>query len=189
MKNALLVHGWDSKESYYNPERPTNSNANWFPWLTKQLMVRDIHTVSIEMPRSFDPNYDAWKKELERYDVTSSTLLVGHSCGAGFLVRWLSENDKRVGRVVLVAPWLGDDPDREFDSTFFDFELDKEFASRTAGTIVIHSNDDTAQVTKGFEKLKNLPNIKLKVFEDKGHFCLDDLKTDEFPELLEEILL
>ena len=107
MKNAILVHGWVGKQEYYDERYPTASNSHWFPWLTKQLMIRDIHTVAVEMPNGFYPQYEVWKREFERFDITPETLLVGHSCGGGFLVRWLSETDQKVGRVVLVAPWIG----------------------------------------------------------------------------------
>src|SRR5689334_3595207 len=107
--NALLIHGWNTRDEYYDASRPTASNDHWFPWLTKQLALKDINTVSIEMPNGYYPEYEVWKHELERYDINENTALVGHSCGGGFLVRWLSENDKQVGRVILVAPWLGID--------------------------------------------------------------------------------
>lgn len=32
------------------------------------------------------------------------------SCGAGFLLRWLSENSVRIAKLILVIPWL--DPNK-----------------------------------------------------------------------------
>ncbi len=37
----------------------------------------------------YDPKYPTnsiWKKEFERFNITPQTVLVGHSCGGGFLV-------------------------------------------------------------------------------------------------------
>lgn len=56
MKNAILIHGWASKQEFYNPLCPTASNSHWFPWLSKQLMIRDIHTVAVEMPNGYYPD-------------------------------------------------------------------------------------------------------------------------------------
>lgn len=190
MKNAILIHGWASKQEFYNPLCPTASNSHWFPWLSKQLMIRDIHTVAVEMPNGYYPEYDVWKREMERFDITPETILVGHSCGGGFLVRWLGETDKKVGKVVLVAPWLGYGTDDEpFDETFFQFEIDPQIAAKTSGLTMIASTNDGQGVRQSVkelrEKLENLNYIEL---ENKGHFTRTSLGTDAFPELLEEIL-
>ena len=189
MKRAILIHGWPSKDEFYSPVYPTASNSHWFPWLTKQLMINDIHTVSLEMPNSYYPEYEVWKKELERFEVDEDTILVGHSCGAGFIVRWLSENKTNVSKVFLVAPWIGIDPIDPFDSSFFDFTIDSRLASRTQELTIINSDNDMEQVQKAVEKLRSaLSDLRYIELESKGHFTLSDLKTEEFPELLEEIL-
>ena len=95
-QNAILIHGTCNKVEYYSDEYPTLSNSHWFPWLSKQLLISDIPTVALEIPNAYMPNYTTWKKEFERFDIDSETILVGHSCGGGFLVRWLSENDVKV---------------------------------------------------------------------------------------------
>ena len=93
---------------YYSQDYPSLSNCHWYPWLQKQLLVHRWQPKPPEIPRVFELDYAAWVREFERYDITPQTQLVGHSCGAGFLVRWLSEHKAvKVGRVVLrVAPWL-----------------------------------------------------------------------------------
>ena len=190
MKNAILIHGWNTKDEYYDPKRPTASNDHWFPWLTKQLVLKDINTVSIEMPNGYYPEYQVWKRELQRYDIGEQTLLVGHSCGAGFLVRWLSETDMKVGKVVLVAPWLGLGASAEtFDMNFFDFEIDPDIAQKTAGLVVFISDDDYKNVVNSTKILRDkLVGANFRDFKGKGHFIRSSLGTEEFPELLEELL-
>ena len=100
MKNAIIIHGKPGKEEYYSDKYPSASNFQWLPWLQKQLLIQDIFAVTPEMPRAYEPVYEAWKKEFERHEVTSETVLVGHSCGGGFLIRWLSEHpDVKTGKV------------------------------------------------------------------------------------------
>ena len=107
MKNAIIIHGKPGKEEYYSDKYPSASNFQWLPWLQKQLLMRDIFAVTPEMPRPYEPEYKTWKREFERHEVTSETVLVGHSCGGGFLIRWLSEHpDVKTGKVFLVAPHL-----------------------------------------------------------------------------------
>lgn len=94
-RNAILVHGTCNKEEYYSEKYPTPSNSHWFPWLSKQLIILDIPTVAVEIPDSYMPDYSVWKREFERFNINSETILIGHSCGGGFLVRWLSENKNK----------------------------------------------------------------------------------------------
>lgn len=85
---------------------------------------------------AFDRNWPVWQKEVERFEITADTILVGHSTGAGFIVKYLSTHSElKVGKVVLVAPWL--DPDREHTKNFFDdFEIDPNLVLRTKGISV-----------------------------------------------------
>ena len=189
MKSAILVHGWANKNEFYDLRYPTPRNSHWFPWLTKQLMTKGIHTNAVEMPNSFYPQYELWKKEFERFDTDDETILVGHSCGGGFLVRWLSENDVKVGKVVLVAPWMGIRPDQEFDESFFDFTIDQNLANKTKSLTIFNSSNDISEIQDSVKLLKeSLNNIKSIELENKGHFTLKGLGAEEFPELLKEIL-
>jgi predicted alpha/beta hydrolase family esterase len=135
----------------------------------------------------FAPVYDDWKREFERFDVTPETILVGHSCGGGFLVRWLSENDGRVGNVVLVAPWT--DPNRLFTGGFFDFEIDPALTSKAKKITIFNSTDDDKWIHKTVQILRDkIEGIGYKEFSDMGHFVEETMKTRQFPELLEEVL-
>lgn len=188
MKNAIILHGKPGKKEYYDPKFPSASNYHWIPWLQKQLLINEIDAQTPEVFHAYKPDYSVWKREFERYDITPKTTLVGHSCGGGFLVRWLSENKNiAVGKVILVAPWL--DPDRENTTDFFDFEIDPELVSRTESFTVFYSEDDDKPILKTIEIIRNkIPTTKFKVFQEYGHFTHNDMKTNEFPELLKAIL-
>lgn len=191
MPNALLVHGWGKRDEFYDDSHPTASNSHWLPWLSKQLMIRDIHTVAIEMPHSYYPEYVVWKRELERFDINEDTMLVGHSCGGGFLVRWLTEYSGKVGKLVLVAPWLGMGADPEMiDPTFFEFDIDSTLSSKTVrGLTIVSSRDDMDTVKQSIERLRSeLDDCKIVELDGKGHFTYSSLGGPEFPELLKEIV-
>ncbi len=187
MKNAIILHGGPSKKEYYDPDAPSMSNAHWIPWLQAQLLKADIPTATPEVPWSFDRNWKVWQKEVERYDIGPETILIGHSTGAGFFIKYLSINKNlKVGKVVLVAPWL--DPDREHTKNFFDdFEIDPEFPSRTGGVAIFNSDNDQDSVQKTVKIVRDtVKNIKYVEFHNYGHFIYEDMKTLKFPELLEE---
>lgn len=183
MKRAILIHGFNDESEYRDTSRPAPSNDHWFPWLQRQLLLRGIETQTPEMPGFYEPHYEAWKEMLDRFAPDEEAILVGHSLGGGFLVRWLSENKQKVGKVVLVAPWL--DPNKVIDPEFFNFDIDGTIAEKTAGLTIMYSTDDDPEILATIELLKSkLSNVDFQEFEGKGHFVLNSLKTDKFPELL-----
>lgn len=184
MSTAIILHGKPSKESYYSSERDSQSNSHWLPWLQRELCIRDILAQTPEMPAPYNPSYEQWRQEFERQVVDESTILVGHSCGAGFLVRWLSESRQAVKKLVLVAPWL--DPTQQHGG-LFDFAIDTELEAKTgAGIDILHSIDDGEEMQATVSLLrKHLPAVRYHEFTNYGHFCFRDMNTREFPELLE----
>jgi len=188
MKNAIILHGRPSKAEYYGEQFPSMSNAHWIPWLQAQLLKRNIAAATPEIPMAFEPRWDIWVKEVERFEIGPESILVGHSTGAGFWVRWLSDNPKqKVGRVVLVAPYL--DVEKESIPEFFDFKIDKNMASRTKGLTIFHSDDDDSEMQSSAKLLRTeLKNINYREFHNYGHFTHKTLPDDKFPELLEECL-
>ncbi|MCA9347947.1 alpha/beta hydrolase [Candidatus Saccharibacteria bacterium] len=187
MKNAILLHGKPGKEEYYDPQFPSASNYHWFPWLQKQLIVNDIKADTPEVPLAYDPQWELWVKEVERYEFTPETILVGHSCGGGFWTRYLSERkDLRVGKVVLVAPSLG--YSGWGDKFFEDFTMDTELVSRTGGITIFNSDNDDEGIQRAVKEIRQkIPGIEYREFH-LGHFTANDMQTSEFPELLDECL-
>lgn len=187
MKNAIIVHGMPSKEEYLNPDNLSASHNHWFPWIQRQLILQGILTQTPEMPMPYDAKYNEWASVFGQYKLDEDTILVGHSLGAGFLIRFLSENNVKVGRVVLVAPWL--DPNKELESTFFDFDIASNLASKTKDLTVFISDDDDQEELTSVEFLKNtVLGLRIKEFTGKGHFIFQHMGKNEFPELLEYIL-
>lgn len=104
MKNAIILHGKPSQKEYYDSKIPSSSNKHWIPWLQKQLIVNDIKADTPDVPHAHDPQWDLWVKEVERFEIGPETILVGHSCGAGFWIKYLSLNKTlKVGKVILVG--------------------------------------------------------------------------------------
>lgn len=183
MKNAILIHGTCDSEEYFNDEYPSLSNSHWFPWLQKQLLIKGVYAQTPEMPDAFMPDYNKWKKEFERFDVNENTVLVGHSCGGGFLLRWLTENKVKIDKLILVAPWL--DPNRSKTTDYFDFEIDQNLNSRVNKIHIFVSENDDGDVLRSVEMIeKSLLGAELHKYKDMGHFTFGAMKTVEFPDLL-----
>ncbi len=187
-KRAVILHGKPGRDEYFDASEPSSSNRHWIPWLQKQLLTRGYDAQAPEVVDSYAPDYTIWSREFERHLVDSPMVLVGHSCGGGFLVRWLSEHpDVSVDTLVLVAPWF--DPNREDTTTFFDFEIDPSLADRVEHFHLFTSSDDGEDIHISENRIVDqLPNIEVHQYDNMGHFCFRDLGTDAFPDLLNAVL-
>ncbi len=186
MKTAIILHGMPSKKEYFNSQSPAQSNKHWLPWLQKQLILKGILAQTPELPKPYKPVYEKWRSVFERFPINRDTILVGHSCGAGFLVKWLSENKIKVNKVALVAPFLVSTPKEKVE--FLNFKIDQDLVKKTKGLMVFYSEDDEKSVLQRVEKLRSLKGIQIKKFKNKRHFCFEDMKTEKFPELRDFLL-
>lgn len=187
MRNAIILHGQPGKEEYYDPDRPSMSNAHWIGWLQGQLLKNDIAAATPEVPLAYDPQWELWKQEVERFDIKPDTILVGHSRGGDFWLKYLSENkDLKVGKVVLVAPSLGFLSKN--GNAFGKFELDPKLVSRTDGITIFNSDNDSESILQSVDVIrKTITDIGYKEFHLK-HFTYGSMGTEKFPELLDELL-
>jgi hypothetical protein len=183
MKKALILPGTCDESEYFNSDFPSLSNSHWFPWLQKELLIKGIFTQALEMPDAYNPDYDKWKNEFEKFGIDENTILIGHSCGGGFLLRWLTENKIKIDKLILVAPWL--DPNREKTIDFFNFSIDPQIQEITKEIHIFVSTNDETDILQSIETIKKaLPQAQLHEFKNMGHFTYEDMGKKEFPELL-----
>ena len=188
MKTAIILHGMSDKENYFDSKADSQSNSHWLPWLQQQLNINEVLSQTPEMPEPYNPSYEKWKEVFEQFKINENTSLIGHSCGGGFIVRFLSENNIKVGKVVLVAPWINSQ--REDDITMFDdLRIDENLINKTTGITIFSSSNDDQAIKNSISVLESaIKGVKVVRFDNYGHFCIGDMKTREFPELLKEVL-
>lgn len=186
MTNVIILHGKPDEWEFYDPAVPMVADDHWYPWLQKQLLIKDVEAMRPQVSRAFEAKYEDWVREVEHYDINENTILVGHSCGGGFFLRYLSENPLvRIKKLILVAPWL--DPLKFMPKTFgfdlFEFERDPQLFDRVDEHVVFHSDDDMESIQLTLAEVKQTwPHINIREFHERQHFC-----DPEFPELLEEV--
>ena len=122
------------------------------------------------MPNATNAFYEEWKIYFDKIIslLDDGTVFVGHSLGALFLIKYLSENfvSKKIDSLFLVAA--------PFDSGGSEETLGS-FAWTTK------MNGLKKQVNAKLYK-EILPLASVKTFEDRGHF-----NQEEFPELVQDI--
>jgi predicted alpha/beta hydrolase family esterase len=185
VERAIIVHGKPTQERYENPRLPKPHRANWLPWVGQQLTAQGVTVDIPAMPEPYAPDYQKWLSKIDPFDISPGTALIGHSTGAEFILRMLSQDlkDSTVGPVILVAPWR-DDSGKYGD--FSDYELDDNLVARTQGlTIMVSSNDTQRIQDRAYGLESQLPGAELMCFSSFGHFMTGNaMPGPEFPELL-----
>lgn len=199
-QQVIFIHDgemFDSYEKYltylqedmaFDPHKDVERNKRWNRQLGNEL-GDDFDYVFPAMPNKYNAKYDEWKiwfeKVLDYAD--DSFILIGHSLGGTFLIKYLSENkiSKKIEKLFLISSVISD-PDHQryqLDTFSVNKNLIKNISDRADQIILIHSKDDEEVPFCNFEELSEfLPNAKTITFEDRGHFM-----GTEFSELIEEI--
>lgn len=163
------------RHEYFEMDFPSPSNAHWIPWLQQKFLRSGVLCQTLEMPAPYNPVYSAWAQTFSQAHLNENSVLVAHSAGAGFILKWLHEHqDAKLSKLVLIAPWR--DPARRFDD-FALCDLAPTLSDRIGEIHIFYSSDETVEgVKQSVEEIMNAyPNAKLHSYADKGHFCLNDL--------------
>jgi len=184
MKNVIIIHGCSStpeEEVEYDPAK------HWMPWVRDALISHGVPTVLPRMPESWAPDYGKWKTEFEKQEINEQTVLIGHSCGCAFLVRWLGDSKRNVDKLILVAPWkIG--TSNEAKKKFYDYPIDGTIKSRVNKMVMFTARNEERDGKKSLEIFKNALGGKVIELEGRGHHTEEDMETGEFPELFAEVI-
>ncbi len=194
-QQVLIVHGGDTFATYNDYlfflktkdiDLEKLQYKNWKETISKDL-GNNYQVITPHMPSKNNAKYLEWKIWFEKFIpfLKDNIILVGHSLGGIFLIKYLSENifPKKINAVFLIsAPY----DDNVSDYSLADFVLAQslEQFQKQAGQIFLYnSKDDPVVNFSDFEKYaKALPNATQRIFTDKGHF-----NQENFPELAADI--
>jgi predicted alpha/beta hydrolase family esterase len=187
MANCIIIHGCPDNIPSEKDEQTRTYNKHWIKWLKAQLEGQGVQAMTPAMPKPWAPDYQAYAAEFEKLEVTKDTVLVGHSCGCAFLVRWLGESKRKIKKLVLVAPWKIPDGLDESRVKFYTYEIEPGIKDRVGSVTVFTSDDEEPDGQKSAEIFHQELGGRLTTLAKHGHYTLDDMGTDEFPELLAEV--
>lgn len=193
-KQIVVIHGgsaFDTYEEflqYLGGKEVTLEKLKAKGWkqYLGEVLGNEYDVLTPQMPNSQNAKYLEWKIWFEKIIplLDESVVLIGHSLGGIFIVKYLSENifPKKIKATFLVGtPYTTKD-----DHPLADFIISNDLNSleKQAGKIFIyHSKDDKVVKYKNCEAFqKSLPNAFIRTFENRGHF-----NDETFPEIVEDI--
>jgi len=185
--NCIIIHGCPSDKERAMAALRTY-DKHWMPWIKRKLSSRNIKTEIPLMPSPWEPDYDKFKEEFEKYEVNDESILVGHSCGCAFLVKWLGETKRKIKKLILVAPWKINDEGDEFREKFYNYPIDETIKDRVNEIVMFTADDEEEDGKKSLKMFQGVLGGKIIELKGHGHYTQGDMGTEEFPELLEEIV-
>ena len=187
MKNCIIVHGSPSRDKRNDDNYIPDNNKHWMPWLRKNLEEKGINVEIPLMPTPWNPDYNEWKKEFEKLNINENSILIGHSAGGAFLVRWLGETNKKIKKLILISASKKSPDTSERVIELCDFDVNPKLKELIDKTIVFTSDNEPEYRIENAKDYATELNGELIILNNKGHFCARD-GVIEFPELLDKIL-
>lgn len=158
---------------------------NWKTGLQESLgQTYDVYLP--KMPNAYNSVYREWVLLFEKFLplLNDGVIMIGHSLGAVFLAKYLSEYtvSRKIKATLLISPPYDTDLGKKMPQFAITAPLDG--LERQGGKVIIyHSKDDpVVDFSELSQYQKQLPSLETRVFEDRGHFNIE-----EFPEIVEDI--
>lgn len=198
-QQILIIHGGDTFATYdeYLKARGQKtvhlermlSKAGRKDKLQEQL-GSDFLVYQPQFPNKQNAQYAEWKLFFEKIiaQLEEGLILIGHSLGASFLVKYLSENKipLRIAKTHLLGTPFDDDMEGDKLNSFLRTESLEGLAEQAGKLFFYHSEDDFAVPFSHFEKYQAaLPEAHFRAMKTRNHFiqaCVPELLVD----LLEE---
>lgn len=187
-KQVIIIHGCPAENEKAMDPQTRTYDKHWIPWIKKELTAKGIKVETPLIPNPWRPDYKKFKEELQKYNITKNTILIGHSCGCAFLVRFLGETKKKINKLILVAPWKIPDQGDSVKKTFYEYSVDKEIKSRVREIVMFTSDNEEEDGKKSLKIFHDALGGKIVNLKSKGHYTFGDMGTEKFPDLLEEIM-
>ena len=191
MRQIVVIHGGTTFANYdkyieFLSSKPLRIDRFTYKPMWKELLqekLGDTYQVLLpSMPNKTNAKYSEWAiwfKNLENI-IDDDCILIGHSLGAIFLAKYLSEHafSHRIKATILIAAPF----DNEVGEDLTDFKLDglsDMFTSQAGKTVLFFGSNDPVVPFSEIEKYKHeLPDAEFNIVPAPDHFVRVD-----FPEL------
>ncbi len=167
-------------------------DGNWFPWLKEQLETKAHDVYVPKLPTPENQSKTSWCKELDAQApiFDKDTILIGHSCGATYLLHILEVLKEPVAKSIFVSGFLDELGIPEYDelnSTFIKHDFNWKKIRENAGEIhILHGDNDPYVPLEQAHKLSKHLKAEVNIIKDGGHLNSESGFT-ELPQALNAI--
>lgn len=191
MQQIVIIHGGTTFQDYDEylkslSEKKLDIDRFVYKPKWKELLQdnlgSDYHVLLPSMPNSTNARYSEWKLWFDHISslFADNCILVGHSLGAVFLAKYLSENSLRVtikATILIAAPY--DDESVEDLTDFKITKLSQQLIDQAGRLVFFNGEDDPVISIHDLQKYqKQLPGAEFNILSAPDHFVRAD-----FPEL------
>lgn len=189
---ALILHGWEGK-----------AESNWFMSTKKSLEEIGYEVIVPNLPNPNTPNLNEQLTYLAQFKtrLTDQSVIIGHSLGGQLAAKFIETLDNKINTLILVAPTypgVADDmgiTDRilnENEKAFIPYTqqgVDFEKVSQNTRFQHLHisQNDPYIALNAVKEYYRNIPELRVTTYENKGHFN-EDSGVTRLPEIIDGIM-
>ena len=195
MQQIIVIGGGTTFSNYehylqFLANKPVYIERLTYQPMWKELLQQNLgdsyQVISPRMPNTTNAKYSEWKLWFQNISqlAADNCILVGHSLGAIFLAKFLSENEfpvKIQATILVAAPY-----DDETDEDLTDFKLTgiTDKFTKQAGNVIFYAGSDDPVVAKTeAEKYRTaLPSAEFNILPASDHFVRAD-----FPEIVARI--
>jgi len=191
MQQVIVIHGattFVNYEDYLNDLATKTLYVDRFTYkpMWKELLQENLgnnyQVLLPTMPNKSNARYSEWKIWFDHFSdlISDDSILIGHSMGAVFLAKYLSEKEftAKIKATILIATPYDDESDEDLG----DFKLEgisDLFKAQAGKVVLINGDNDPVISASDIQKYKNeLPDAKVVTISAPDHF----VRTD-FPEL------
>jgi predicted alpha/beta hydrolase family esterase len=184
-RDCIIIHGCPGAPEGEGYARPRGYDRHWIPWVRDELNARGIPTIVPLMPTPWAPDYAAYRSAFEQHPAGASTILVGHSCGCAFLVRWLGETKRSIDTLVLVAPWKIPKKGDPVRKAFYEWPIDTTIPDRVGRIVMFTSDTEAKDGQKSLAMYHAALGGTVIDLPGRGHYTSADDQLQQFPEMLD----
>ena len=171
---------------------------NWFPYIKEELDGENKQVIIPQYPIDVDKHfYDYWKKVLdvykEFYYINSNTIMIGHSSGCAFTIKYLIESNIKIDKLILVSGfnnYYADDQNDFHNVVNKTFYVDDDrlniIKSLCDKVVCIYGDSDPYIPQDVFHNLALKLNAEEIIIKNGGHLNKESGYT-KFEELLKYI--
>lgn len=177
--NVIIVHG-----AYGHPFE------NWFNWMKIELEKLGIECFVPKLPTPQGQELANW---IQLFNSTmlpvinQNTILIGHSLGAAFLLRWLEQTNQSIATTILVCSFTGKVGIEKFDTineSFFSNPFDwHSITNKSKQFFCYHGNNDPYVADTNFDFIAENLQARKIIIPNGGHLNEASGYTS-FPQLL-----